>query len=351
MARRCSHCSNNGHNSRTCPARAGVSGGSVGGGGVMLFGVRISEGGFMKKSASMGNISHCSSSSASPQAFTNPGSPTNDPLRDSGPGSSGYASDDPNQASCSSSRSERKKGVPWTEEEHRMFLMGLRRLGKGDWRGIARNFVVSRTPTQVASHAQKYFIRQSNSTRRKRRSSLFDMVPDLHIDQAPLPEEHAQCFTTGKPENPNAAPMQHLSPEQDTAQPELASCNPPEEVRGDVQRSNLPPMIPGFFPAYVPIPLSLWPSSAVAAEKEQVMWEAHEILKPTPFLPKDPANVDQLVRMSDLSLGDASAGRTEPSALSLELLGSSPRQSAFHVNAAVKAPALSQNNDNVVHAL
>lgn len=70
-------------------------------------------------------------------------------------------------------------GVPWTEEEHRMFLMGLRRLGKGDWRGIARNFVVSRTPTQVASHAQKYFIRQSNSTRRKRRSSLFDMVPDL----------------------------------------------------------------------------------------------------------------------------------------------------------------------------
>lgn len=70
-------------------------------------------------------------------------------------------------------------GVPWTEEEHRLFLIGLQKLGKGDWRGIARNFVVSRTPTQVASHAQKYFIRQSNATRRKRRSSLFDMVPDM----------------------------------------------------------------------------------------------------------------------------------------------------------------------------
>lgn len=70
-------------------------------------------------------------------------------------------------------------GVPWTEEEHRMFLIGLQKLGKGDWRGIARNYVVSRTPTQVASHAQKYFIRQSNGTRRKRRSSLFDMVPDM----------------------------------------------------------------------------------------------------------------------------------------------------------------------------
>lgn len=70
-------------------------------------------------------------------------------------------------------------GVPWTEEEHRLFLVGLQKLGKGDWRGIARNYVVSRTPTQVASHAQKYFIRQSNSTRRKRRSSLFDMVADM----------------------------------------------------------------------------------------------------------------------------------------------------------------------------
>ena len=54
--------------------------------------------------------------------------------------------------------------------------MGLQKLGKGDWRGIARNYVVSRTPTQVASHAQKYFIRQTNVSRRKRRSSLFDIV-------------------------------------------------------------------------------------------------------------------------------------------------------------------------------
>jgi SHAQKYF class myb-like DNA-binding protein len=69
-------------------------------------------------------------------------------------------------------------GVPWTEEEHRRFLLGLQKLGKGDWRGISRNFVVSRTPTQVASHAQKYFIRQANMSRRKRRSSLFDLVPD-----------------------------------------------------------------------------------------------------------------------------------------------------------------------------
>ncbi|KAF2319013.1 hypothetical protein GH714_012464 [Hevea brasiliensis] len=52
---------------------------------------------------------------------------------------------------------ERKKGVPWTEDEHRRFLLGLLKHGKGDWRNISRNFVVSKTPTQVASHAQKFY--------------------------------------------------------------------------------------------------------------------------------------------------------------------------------------------------
>ncbi|KAL6857049.1 hypothetical protein ACP4OV_018431 [Aristida adscensionis] len=70
-----------------------------------------------------------------------------------------------------------KKSVPWTEEEHRTFLAGLEKLGKGDWRGIAKNFVTTRTPTQVASHAQKYFLRQTNPNKKKRRSSLFDMMP------------------------------------------------------------------------------------------------------------------------------------------------------------------------------
>jgi SHAQKYF class myb-like DNA-binding protein len=69
-------------------------------------------------------------------------------------------------------------GEAWTEEEHKKFLLGLNKLGKGDWRGISRKYVVSRTPTQVASHAQKYFNRQTNVHRRKRRSSLFDMVID-----------------------------------------------------------------------------------------------------------------------------------------------------------------------------
>ncbi|KAJ4885808.1 Duplicated homeodomain-like superfamily protein [Raphanus sativus] len=69
---------------------------------------------------------------------------------------------------------DRKKGVPWTKEEHRRFLLGLLKYGKGDWRNISRNFVVSKTPTQVASHAQKYYLRQLSGAKDKRRPSIHD---------------------------------------------------------------------------------------------------------------------------------------------------------------------------------
>ncbi|XP_039691133.1 uncharacterized protein [Medicago truncatula] len=51
--------------------------------------------------------------------------------------------------------------IPWTEEEHKLFSVGLQKVDKGDWRGISRNYVKTRTPSQVASHAQKYFLCRS----------------------------------------------------------------------------------------------------------------------------------------------------------------------------------------------
>ncbi|KAK4412417.1 Transcription factor DIVARICATA [Sesamum alatum] len=101
--------------------------------------------------------------------------------------------DDPGDEKTSSARpsdQERKKGVPWTEEEHKLFLMGLKKYGKGDWRNISRNFVITRTPTQVASHAQKYFIRQLSGGKDKRRASIHDITTvNLNDNQTPSPDD------------------------------------------------------------------------------------------------------------------------------------------------------------------
>ncbi|XP_024385378.1 uncharacterized protein [Physcomitrium patens] len=185
MSRRCSHCGLNGHNSRTCPER-----------GVRLFGVRLTDSVSstnMRKSVSMNNLSHYSN-------VHNPASPPEQ--WESGAAPDGYVSD--GLVQTSNNARERKKGVPWTEDEHRLFLLGLQKLGKGDWRGISRNYVHTRTPTQVASHAQKYFIRQSNLNKRKRRSSLFDIVSESGVPS--IAEE-----STSIADEEHATPLPQLS--------------------------------------------------------------------------------------------------------------------------------------------
>ncbi|KAK1555015.1 hypothetical protein Q3G72_020538 [Acer saccharum] len=185
MSRSCSQCGNNGHNSRTCAEAAAAATGGGGGSssatgssaenGIMLFGVRVVEASSFsfRKSASMNNLSQFDQSPHDSNA------------------DAGYVSDDVVHASGRSR--ERKRGVPWTEEEHKLFLLGLKKVGKGDWRGISRNFVKTRTPTQVASHAQKYFLRRFNQNRRRRRSSLFDITTDTFMGSSMEVEEQQQA--------------------------------------------------------------------------------------------------------------------------------------------------------------
>ncbi|XWS50699.1 hypothetical protein CRYUN_Cryun12cG0109000 [Craigia yunnanensis] len=114
------------------------------------------------------------------QGFSGAAAAVSDKRSNSGYGNgfSGLSHDSSGHGGKGNSRSdqERKKGIPWTEEEHRLFLLGLDKFGKGDWRSISRNFVISRTPTQVASHAQKYFIRLNSMNRDRRRSSIHDIT-------------------------------------------------------------------------------------------------------------------------------------------------------------------------------
>ncbi|XP_028770158.1 transcription factor MYBS3 [Neltuma alba] len=175
MARKCSHCGKTGHNSRTCTSPRGTYV------GLRLFGVQLETSSAsapsscvfsMKKSLSVDSLPASSSSSSPSSSFSNNSSSRITIDENSERSSIEYLSDGLIDAAAQ----DRRKGIGWTEDEHRRFLVGLEKLGKGDWRGISRNYVTTRTPTQVASHAQKYFLRLAAVNKKKRRSSLFDMA-------------------------------------------------------------------------------------------------------------------------------------------------------------------------------
>lgn len=80
--------------------------------------------------------------------------------------------------------------------------------------------MISRTPTQVASHAQKYFIRLNSMNRDRRRSSIHDITSvnnggDVPSHQTPITGQQSNAYP------PSAAAIGPLSVKH-RAQPHMA---------------------------------------------------------------------------------------------------------------------------------
>lgn len=78
----------------------------------------------------------------------------------------------------------------WSKEEHFLFLGGLNQHGKSSWKQIA-SVVKTRTPTQVQSHAQKYFQRQKQTDKNKR------SIHDLSLDSPEMLDVAKKLKTSG----------------------------------------------------------------------------------------------------------------------------------------------------------
>mmetsp|Transcript_24545 Transcript_24545/g.42010 ORF Transcript_24545/g.42010 Transcript_24545/m.42010 type:complete len:518 (+) Transcript_24545:117-1670(+) len=59
----------------------------------------------------------------------------------------------------------------WSTDEHKLFLRGLEVYGRGGWKEIS-SLVCTRTPTQVRTHAKKYFIKMAKEGKTMQRDQV-----------------------------------------------------------------------------------------------------------------------------------------------------------------------------------
>lgn len=181
----------------------------------------------------------------------------------------------------------------------------------------------------------------------------------LHLCQAtdtpPVPEEPFLVPTSqaGEYDNASSVPYLNLSLNMELEPMEAISQETVQEAEETVIPSTeLPPVVPAFFPGYLSVQFPFWaPNAAPAEDEKEPESTHHKVLKPIPILPKEPFNVDELVGMSQLSLGEIDNGHRGSPPISLKLLGAPSRQSAFHANTSVGRSDLGKGKNSVIQAV
>lgn len=168
---------------------------------------------------------------------------------------------------------------------------------------------------------------------------LFSLFVFLYIEfmqsvETPIPSSR-DFFAVNAPQaeaqsNPYPPALEEECESMDSANSNSNSnSNEPEPAlpKPENPQCCYPVVYPAYISPFIPYSLPFWPG----CPSEPPKTEAHAVLKPTAVHSKSPINVDELVGMSKLSLGE-SIGKAGPSSLSVKLLEGSSRQSAFHAN-------------------
>ncbi|XP_061953341.1 transcription factor MYB1R1-like [Populus nigra] len=293
---------------------------------IRLFGVRVVVDNF-RRNVSLNDVTEYQYYK---EMTPNTNNDNNNEEEDAGAAVSGYMSADDTvhrSSSASGRRSERKRGMPWTEEEHRRFLFGLQKVGKGDWRGISRNFVKTRNPTQVASHAQKHFLRLNNVNRRRRRTSLFDITADTLTS---LPKEEQQAHRQDSNINNHASPSNPLPP-------------PPLQANSITNFSGVPStpirtVNPSVLPLQIENPMM---ESQSLGQGHQFINHSTNLVRPVAVVPAvcTPA-------MPDLNLNLKPTA--DSSSLSLKLSSPFVQRESTSRSSAFQAMSSMKNGDNII---
>ncbi|KAL6634440.1 hypothetical protein ACP70R_027111 [Stipagrostis hirtigluma subsp. patula] len=94
-----------------------------------------------------------------------------------GGGGGGDRSEEGQKRKMRKSGGKRKKPVMWTEEEHKLFLAGLEKYGKGKWKAMSAEYLTTKSASQIASHHQKYRNRKEQRDRNGcKRASIHDIT-------------------------------------------------------------------------------------------------------------------------------------------------------------------------------